>query len=89
LVAFFGLIGLLLTGVFANQQVNSAVTQPGLFFGETHLFIVHVLGLIAVSLFAFFGSLILLKITDFISPLRVSEEAESLGLDWSQHGEKL
>ena len=41
------------------------------------------------SVFAFFGSLLLLKITDMISPLRVSKEEEELGLDISQHGEKL
>jgi Amt family ammonium transporter len=30
-----------------------------------------------------------LKITDMISPLRVSAEEEEQGLDISQHGEKL
>jgi len=33
--------------------------------------------------------LLLLKITDMISPLRVSAEEEQIGLDVSQHGEKL
>jgi Amt family ammonium transporter len=32
---------------------------------------------------------ILLKITDLISPLRATENEEEEGLDWSQHGEKL
>jgi Amt family ammonium transporter len=30
-----------------------------------------------------------LKLTDLISPLRVTEEEEEEGLDLSQHGEKL
>ncbi len=84
-----GLVGMLLTGVFAHHNVNPAVTSNGLFFGETHLFLVQSAALIGVSIFAFFGSLLLLKITDLISPLRVSVDEEAIGLDISQHGEKL
>lgn len=85
-----GMVGMLLTGVFAHQNVNSGnTTGNGLFFGETHLFFTHTVALIAVSAFAFFGSLLLLKVTDLISPLRVSAEEEITGLDLSQHGEEL
>jgi Amt family ammonium transporter len=42
-----------------------------------------------VSVFAFVGAFILLKITDLISPLRVSPEDEIKGLDASQHDEEL
>ncbi|OKS84976.1 Putative ammonium transporter [Mucilaginibacter polytrichastri] len=85
-----GMVGMLLTGVFAHQNVNSGnTTGNGLFFGETHLFFTHTVALVAVSAFAFFGSLLLLKVTDLISPLRVSAEEEIAGLDISQHGEEL
>lgn len=85
-----GMVGMLLTGVFAHQQINPAnTTGNGLFFGETHLFFVQCEALVGVSVFAFFGSLLLLKVTDMISPLRVSPEHEAIGLDLSQHGEKL
>ena len=85
-----GMVGMLLTGVFANQKVNAGnTTGDGLFFGHTHLFFVQLIALIGVSIFAFFGSLLLLKITDMISPLRVSAEEEEIGLDISQHGERL
>jgi Amt family ammonium transporter len=85
-----GMVGMLLTGVFAHQNVNGGnTTGNGLFYGETHLFFVHLIALAAVSVFAFFGSYILLKVTDMISPLRVSEEDEIVGLDLSQHGEGL
>jgi Amt family ammonium transporter len=85
-----GMVGMLLTGVFAHTNINSAnVTGNGLFFGETHLFLVQLGAMIGVSIFAFFGSLLLLKITDMIQPLRVTAEEETLGLDMSQHGEKL
>ncbi|WP_462266231.1 ammonium transporter [Mucilaginibacter sp.] len=84
-----GMVGMLLTGVFAHKNVNAAVTDNGLFFGETKLFLTQLLALIAVSVFAFFGSMLLLKITDLITPLRVSAEDETVGLDISQHGERL
>jgi Amt family ammonium transporter len=85
-----GMVGMLLTGVFANKAVNPGnTTGNGLFFGETHLFFVQCIALVAASVFSFFGSLLLLKITDMISPLRVSGEEELIGLDISQHGEKL
>ncbi len=85
-----GMVGMLLTGVFANTAVNSGnTTGNGLFYGETHLFFVHLVALIGVSAFAFFGSMILLRITNAITPLRVSPEDEIAGLDQSQHDEEL
>ena len=85
-----GMTGMLLTGVFAHKNINAAnVTGNGLFFGETHLFWVQLIAMVGVSIFAFFGSLLLLKITDMIHPLRVTPEGEKVGLDLSQHGEKL
>jgi len=85
-----GMVGMLLTGVFAHTNVNPAnTTGNGLFFGETHLFYVQCIAMVVVSIYAFFGSLLLLKITDMISPLRVSAEDEETGLDISQHGERL
>jgi len=84
-----GMMGMLLTGVFANSRVNAAVVDNGLFYGETKLFSAHLLGMLAVSAFVFFGTLLLLKITSFIIPLRVTEEEERAGLDQSLHDEKL
>ncbi|WP_069660508.1 ammonium transporter [Arcticibacter eurypsychrophilus] len=85
-----GMVGMLLTGVFASQAVNAAnTTGNGLYYGETHLFFLHVVTLIGVSIFAFVGSYVLLLITNAISPLRVSPEEEAVGLDASQHDEEL
>jgi Amt family ammonium transporter len=85
-----GMVGMLLTGVFASQGVNPLnTTGNGLYYGEVKLFIVHLLALIVVSVFAFAGSYVLLRITNSISPLRVSQEEEEAGLDLSQHGELL
>lgn len=85
-----GMVGFLLTAVFANQAINAGnTTGNGLFFGETHLFMVHLVTMILVSIFCFLGTFVLLKITDLISPLRVSEMEEEAGLDRSQHDERL
>lgn len=84
-----GISGMILTGVFAHKNINSVVVDNGLFFGETKLFLTHLGAMLLVSVFAFGGTFVLLKITDLISPLRVSEVEESEGLDWSQHGERL
>jgi Amt family ammonium transporter len=84
-----GMVGMLLTGVFANKGVNAAVVDQGLFFAESKLFINHVIALVIVSVFAFAMSFVMLKITDLILPLRVSEADENVGLDISQHDESL
>lgn len=84
-----GMMGMLLTGVFAHESINSAVETNGLAFGETGLFFTHFVALIVVSIFVIAGTWILLKITDSIIPLRVTAEEEEEGLDLSQHGESL
>jgi ammonium transporter, Amt family len=84
-----GMVGMIMTGIFANSGVNSGVVDQGLAYGETSLFINHVIALVLVSAFAFGMSFALLKVTDLILPLRVSEEDEKVGLDISQHDEYL
>ena len=84
-----GMVGMLLTGVFATHTINSVVTTDGLFFGQTGLFVVHLLGLLGAVIFTFVMAFILLKATDSVSKLRVSIEEEEQGLDVTQHGESL
>lgn len=85
-----GMMGMLLTGIFANKAINPAnTTGNGLFFGASHLFLVQLIAMVTVSFFAFGGSLVLLKITDMIIPLRVARDEELQGLDISQHEEKI
>ena len=84
-----GMVGMLMTGIFASKGINAAVTTEGLAFGETGLFFTHLIALVVVSAFAFVMSYLMLKITDTILPLRVSEADEKEGLDVSQHDEFL
>ncbi len=84
-----GMMGMLMTGIFASKGVNPAVVDEGLAYGTFTLFKNHLIALVVVSVFAFAMSYIILMVTDFIEPLRVSEEDEKVGLDISQHDEFL
>lgn len=85
-----GAVGMVMTALLANTAVNSAnTTGNGLFFGETALFIAHMKALVIVVGYTFAGSMLILKITDLISPLRVSAEELKIGSDLAQHGENL
>lgn len=78
-----GIMGMILTAIFAHGE------NASLLHGGIAVFTHHMIALVLVSLFAFFGSLLLYKITNSIITLRVSEESENLGLDLSQHGESV
>ena len=85
-----GMVGMLLTGVFASNAINPIVgANQGLIFGDSTLFLIQLKALVLVSAFAFTASYALFFIVNKITPLRVSEDKEELGLDISQHGEFL
>jgi len=76
-----GIVGMLLTAVFAKQV--------GLIYGQTDTFLYHLLGLVLVSVYCFFGGYLLYMFVDRVLTMRVREDQEERGLDLSQHGEKL
>jgi ammonia channel protein AmtB len=53
------------------------------------LFLTHLAALALVSGFTFGGSWLLYRLVDLITPLRVDERHEQLGLDLTQHGETI
>jgi Amt family ammonium transporter len=81
-----GIWGALATGLFASVAVNAAGAD-GLFFGNPLQFLIQIVAVVASIAFAFLGSLVLLGLTDAVVGLRVSDEAERLGLDLSEHEE--
>jgi ammonium transporter, Amt family len=81
-----GTWGALAAGLFASLAVNSAGAN-GLFYGNPGQLLTQAIAVASSISFAFFGSLILLKITDSMVGLRVDDDAERLGLDLSQHDE--
>ena len=83
-----GVCGAILTGLYANKAVNSAVTVEGYFIsGETGLFIANLIGVIAVAAFSFFVTAVIVRVVDVFVPIRVGTDAEGHGLDTTQHGE--
>jgi Amt family ammonium transporter len=74
-----GLVGMLATGIFAKEV--------GLIHGNPKTFLMHLLAIVIVGAYTFFGSYILYKVVDAITPLRVARTDEEVGLDLSQHGE--
>ncbi|MBK8346841.1 MAG: ammonium transporter [Saprospiraceae bacterium] len=81
-----GMVGMLLTGVFASKTVNSAGVD-GLYFGNIDFFLTQLKGMVLVSAYSFVVAYIIFKVINLINPIRVSEDEEELGLDASQHGE--
>jgi ammonium transporter, Amt family len=82
-----GLWGALATGLFASKAVNPAGAD-GLFYGNPQAFLIQLVTVLVVILFAFgvtFGLAHLLRRT---TGLRVSDNEEEVGLDISEHGEQ-
>ncbi len=82
-----GIVGMLLTGVFATKTVNSAGAD-GLLYGNPDFFLTQLKGVLIVVVFSFVVSFAIFKFINLIQPIRVSSEEEEEGLDASQHDEK-
>jgi ammonium transporter, Amt family len=86
-----GTIGALLTGVFAQQAINpifGAGKAVGGLDGHWGQVGNQLVGVLIAWGFALVGTIVLLKIVDMITGLRVSTEQEEAGLDITQHGEE-
>lgn len=82
-----GMVGMLLTGVFASKAVNPA-GNDGLFYGNPAFFFTQLKGLLIVIAFSLVVSFIIFKLINLVQPLRVTDAEEEMGLDESQHDEK-
>jgi Amt family ammonium transporter len=82
-----GIVGMILTGVFATKSVNSAGAE-GLIYGGTAFFFTQIKALAIVVGYSFIMSYGIFKLINLINPIRVSVEEEELGLDETQHNEK-
>jgi ammonium transporter, Amt family len=85
-----GIVGALLTGVFAYGPLTATKDAPqGVNIGGLHQFEVQVVAVLATLIYSGVMSFILLKITQGLVGLRVSEEEEREGLDVVLHGERI
>ena len=82
-----GMVGMLMTGVFATKAVNAA-GNDGLFLGNVSFFITQAKAMAIAVGYSFGVSFLIFKFINFVLPLRVSSEEEEIGLDATQHNEK-
>jgi len=81
-----GLWGALATGIFASAAVNN---YTGLLGGNPMQFVVQLVAALSAVVYAFVVTFVLAKIVDKTIGLRVTEDEEYVGLDISQHGERV
>jgi Amt family ammonium transporter len=84
--AIGGIIGAMLTGVFADASLGGAGLADGVTIGKQ--LVTQGIGVLATLVYTAIVSLILLKIVDAVIGLRVTEEQETEGLDTALHDER-
>ena len=73
-----GFSGIILLGIFGSSAI---LGSNGLIYGGAEFFVKQVVAAIFVAIYAFIVTYILIWITDKITPVRVPEGAEEMGLD--------
>ena len=81
-----GLLGAVLTGVFALEEIGNA---PGAVDGNFWQVWIQIEGVLAVAAWSAFGTVVILYGIRLFTSLRVTPEQEVEGLDYSQHGEAI
>jgi Amt family ammonium transporter len=82
-----GVVGALLTGVFASRAVNPNGAD-GAIFGNFALVGVQALAVVATIVFAALASYALLAALRLVMALRIDVDSEVAGIDVSEHGEE-
>ena len=75
------------TGLFASTDVNPSGSD-GLFYGYPYQFFIQVVAALVTWVVAGAVTWLLIKTLTRVLAPRVDEEAEMMGLDLHQHGEK-
>jgi Amt family ammonium transporter len=84
-----GIVGALMVGFLAYGPLSATTAAPEGISGSMEQFIKQCTAVGATMVFTAIGTFILLKLTDLVIGLRVSEEEEREGLDVTLHGERL
>lgn len=79
-----GITGAILTG-FLAEEAHGGVN--GLLFGNPSQVGVQIATVLAVALYTAVVSFALLKLLDLVTPVRILDDQEGLGLDLAEHGE--
>lgn len=88
-------VGMLACGVLASTEVNALIGTafqvngaPQSLAGSLGQLKNQIIGILAAAGMGAIGTFLLLKIVNAIVPIRVDAEAESLGIDLAEHGER-
>ena len=82
-----GIVGSILTGVFATQFISGEGGAEGALYGDWHQLGVQVLATVISIIFSAVMTFILFKVTDKLVGIRVDKRVEEEGLDIYEHGE--
>jgi len=82
-----GLLGTILTGIFATTEVNPSIGQ-GLLYGDSKIFWANLTAAGVVGAYSLVSTVVLFAAVRVFVPLRVPREMEEQGLD-SLHGEAI
>ena len=82
-----GIVGSILTGVFATQFISGEGGAEGALYGDWHQLWVQVLTTVISIAFSAAMTFILFKLTDKLVGIRVDKRVEEEGLDIYEHGE--
>jgi len=82
-----GIVGAVLTGVFAKAAIAGKDAPMGLIDGNAGQVLTQIYGVVITIVFTAIVTLIILKIIDWTIGLRVDEATERDGLDLNLHGE--
>lgn len=82
-----GLVGAILTGVFATRFITGAEGVQGALYGDWNQLWIQAMASAVSIIYSAVGTLILFFVVDKLVGLRVSKDDEAIGLDISQHGE--
>ncbi len=82
-----GVTGTILLGVFGSELVNPLEKGGALLNGNVHFFFTQLIAVAIASIYAFVFTYVMLVIINVITPVKVTEVDETLGLDETLHGE--
>lgn len=82
-----GMFGGIMTGIFATPALAPQKNYVGLIYGSSNLLIANLSAVIFTIIFSALVSFIIIKAIALFMPIRVSDRAEAIGLDDSEHEE--
>lgn len=82
-----GIIGSILIGVFATQEITGEGGAKGALYGDWNQLWIQFIATVATIAFSALMTWVLFNLVDKLVGIRVSEIEESIGLDISEHGE--